>query len=83
VGCPVEGAASVANGVVYMGSVDNKVGDPTMFALDAATGQILWLFASGAMVHSGPSIVGDTIYWGSGYVSTKPGVMYAFALPGS
>jgi polyvinyl alcohol dehydrogenase (cytochrome) len=83
VGCTVEGAVSVANGVVYVGALDNKLGDPTMFALDAATGQILWSFASGTVVHSGPSIVGDTIYWGSGYVSTKPGKMYAFALPGS
>jgi polyvinyl alcohol dehydrogenase (cytochrome) len=83
VGCTVEGAASVANGVVYVGSIDTKASDPTMFALDAATGNILWSFASGAMVHSGPSIVGDTIYWGSGFVATKPGMMYALALPGS
>jgi polyvinyl alcohol dehydrogenase (cytochrome) len=81
VGCSAFGAATVANGLVYVGSIDNTSTDPTMFALNAATGQTIWSFASGMIVHSGPAIVGDTVYWGSGYVRTRAGTMYAFTLP--
>jgi polyvinyl alcohol dehydrogenase (cytochrome) len=81
-GCETEGPISVANGVVYVGEIDKKRGDPTMFALEAATGRILWSFASGTVVHAGPAVVGDTIYWGSGYSPTIAGSMYAFTLPG-
>jgi polyvinyl alcohol dehydrogenase (cytochrome) len=38
-----------------------------MFALDAATGRILWQFASGASVASGPAIANGKFYWGTGY----------------
>jgi polyvinyl alcohol dehydrogenase (cytochrome) len=62
---------SVANGVVYAGSLSSGPGmnpaDPTMFALNAQTGQILWSFASGSSVGSGPAIVDGTVYWGTGY----------------
>jgi polyvinyl alcohol dehydrogenase (cytochrome) len=61
-------AVSVANGVVYAGSLAS--GDTThssMFALDAATGQILWQYASGSSVGSGPAIVNGMVYWGTGY----------------
>jgi polyvinyl alcohol dehydrogenase (cytochrome) len=40
-----------------------------MFGLDARTGGILWGFASGGSVIAGASIVGDTVYWGSGYTN--------------
>jgi polyvinyl alcohol dehydrogenase (cytochrome) len=83
VGCMAEGAATVGNGVVYVGSFDPNAAAPTMFGLDASTGQILWSFASGRVVHSGPAIVGDTLYWGSGYSAKVAGNMYAFTLPGS
>jgi hypothetical protein len=79
--CRAVGGATVANGVVYVGSLDSRTIDPTMFALNAATGQILWSFASGLEVHSSPAIVGNTLYWGSGYVNTTPGTMYALTLP--
>jgi polyvinyl alcohol dehydrogenase (cytochrome) len=59
------GFVSGANGVVYAGS-NAGTGD-NMYALDAATGQILWRFASGGAVISGAAIVGDSVYWGSGY----------------
>jgi polyvinyl alcohol dehydrogenase (cytochrome) len=81
--CEAVGAVSVANGVLYAGSLDKRPGDPTMFGLDAATGQILWSFASGSIVHSGPAIVGDTLYWGSGYSPTEANKLYAFTLPGN
>jgi polyvinyl alcohol dehydrogenase (cytochrome) len=82
------GAVSVANGVVYAGSQGGNVGtNPTMFALDAATGEILWQFVSGASVGSAPAIVNGMVYWGTGYgrfgVGVTPGQpdFYAFSLP--
>ncbi len=59
-----EGAVSVANGIVYAGSIDSS---GHMYALNSATGQILWSFASGGSVIDGPSIVSGNLYWGSGY----------------
>jgi polyvinyl alcohol dehydrogenase (cytochrome) len=75
-----QGAVSVANGVVYAGTVD-VVG--TMYALDAATGATLWTFASGGSVNSGAAIVDGTVYWGSGYGVLGMGItpnnkLYAF-----
>jgi polyvinyl alcohol dehydrogenase (cytochrome) len=67
ISCMGLGPASVANGVVYVGSMDIDPGKPTMFALDASTGNILWSFVSGSSVIAGPAIVGGSIYWGSGY----------------
>jgi polyvinyl alcohol dehydrogenase (cytochrome) len=49
---------SAANGVVCAGS------------LAAATGTILWSFASGGSVTGGASIAGGSVYWGSGYCGT-------------
>lgn len=75
------GAVSVANDVVYAGS-QGKPG--YMYALDAQTGAILWRYDSGGSVVDGPSIVGGTVYWGSGYrIGTHNNHLYAFALPGS
>ena len=58
------GPVSVANGVVYAGAMDPK---GHMRALDAGTGRILWSFASGGSVASGPAIADGMVYWGSGY----------------
>jgi polyvinyl alcohol dehydrogenase (cytochrome) len=74
------GPVSVANGVVYAGSMGALGGPsgpstlPTMFALDAANGKQLWSFASGASVNAGPAIVNGTLYWGSGYSHLGLGV---------
>lgn len=59
------GFVSGANGVIYAGS--NAGTGNNMYALDATTGQILWRFASGGAVISGAAIVGNNVYWGSGY----------------
>jgi len=74
------GAVSVANGVVYAGSLASLL-DPagartknTFFALNAANGKILWGFASGGSVNSGPAIANGTVYWGSGYSNFGLGV---------
>jgi polyvinyl alcohol dehydrogenase (cytochrome) len=61
------GPMSVANGVVYASSMAGGPAAPTMFALNAATGQIAWSFAAGSSVNAGATIVGSTVLWGSGY----------------
>jgi polyvinyl alcohol dehydrogenase (cytochrome) len=66
-GCMALGPVSVANGVVFGGSMDPAPGNPTMFALDARTGKILWSYITGASVVAGPAIVGNSVYWGAGY----------------
>jgi polyvinyl alcohol dehydrogenase (cytochrome) len=83
-GCMALGPAAVANGVVFAGSMDPTPGNPTMFALNAANGQILWSFAAGSSVNAAPAIVGNSLYWGSGYrFGSSNNKLYAFALPGS
>jgi polyvinyl alcohol dehydrogenase (cytochrome) len=79
-----QGAVSVANGVVYAGTID-AVG--TMYALSASTGQTLWTYGSGGSVNSGAAIVNGTVYWGSGYGVQGIGLthnnkLYAFTAPG-
>jgi len=62
-GC-LKGPLTVANGVLFGGSLDPE---GHMYALDAATGEILWSFASGGSVMSAPAVVDGVVYWGSGY----------------
>ena len=71
------GSVSVANGVMYAGSQSGF-----MYALDAATGKVLWSFASGGSVVAGPAIVDGVVYWGSGYKFTGTGnnKLYAFSV---
>ena len=38
-----------------------------MYALNAATGAVLWEFASGGSCLSGAAISNGTVFWGSGY----------------
>jgi polyvinyl alcohol dehydrogenase (cytochrome) len=71
-GCMALGPTSVANGVVFAGSMDVNPNNPTMFALDGSTGKILWSFAAGSSVIAGPAIVADSLYWGAGYGHTGP-----------
>ena len=74
------GALTVANGVVFAGSLAPQ-GD-NMYALDAATGAVRWAFASGGSVAGGPAVVDGAVYWGSGYrigaVSGANNKLYAF-----
>ncbi len=51
---------AVAEGVVYIGS-----GDGNLYALCAKTGQLLWSFATGNVVHSSPAVAGGVVYFGS------------------
>jgi len=76
------GMVTVANGVMFAGSMSGK-----MYALNGATGKILWQFDSGASTICGPSIVGDNVYWGTGYrrfsgaFGTGGNKLIAFSLP--
>jgi polyvinyl alcohol dehydrogenase (cytochrome) len=58
-----------------------------MYAMNAATGQILWSYASGGSCAGGAAIVDGTVYWGSGYQLFAPYTnnnnrFYAFSLGG-
>jgi polyvinyl alcohol dehydrogenase (cytochrome) len=56
-----------------------------MFALDASTGNVLWSFVTGSSVNAAPAIVGDSVYWGSGYRRFGFGAgnnkVFAFTIP--
>lgn len=91
------GAVTVANGVVYAGSNggpsplfsggslpwDHRSA-PTMFALDAASGRVLWRHVAGGSVVGGAAVVDGAVYWGSGYANFGVGVdnrkLFAFGL---
>jgi polyvinyl alcohol dehydrogenase (cytochrome) len=78
---------SVANEVVYAGSMAKLANQNQFFALDAANGGILWQWGAGSSVNAGPAIVNGSVYWGSGY--SRSGVegsgntkFFAFSLNG-
>jgi polyvinyl alcohol dehydrogenase (cytochrome) len=77
-------SASIANGVLYVGSLDPA---GHMYALNGATGAVLWSYASGGSVIDAPSIVNGVLYWGSGYRrysgngSKGNNKVYAFWIP--
>jgi polyvinyl alcohol dehydrogenase (cytochrome) len=79
------GPASAANGVVFAASMDVNPQNPTMFALDASTGNVLWSYVAGSSVIAAPAIAGDSVYWGSGYrhlgpLGTGNNRMFAFSV---
>jgi polyvinyl alcohol dehydrogenase (cytochrome) len=82
------GPVSEANGVMYGESMVGDGSEPDVYALDAATGKILWSYNAGSSVISGPSIVDGTVYWGAGYTHlglpafTGSNKLYAFTLNG-
>ncbi len=84
-GCMALGPASVAGGVVFAGSMERDPLKPSMFALDGKTGQILWSYVAGSSVVAAPAIVGNSLYWGSGYsrlgaLGTGNNKLFAFTL---
>ena len=76
--------ASVANGVMYVSSLDGW-----MYALDAANGKVLWQYQGEGSSNAGPAIGDKTIYWGNGYShlgipeGTASHSFYAFSLNGN
>jgi polyvinyl alcohol dehydrogenase (cytochrome) len=81
-GGATSGPVTTANGVVFGCSLDAQ---GHMYALDAASGAVLWSFASGGSCLSGAAISNGTIFWGSGYgnfnFGTANNKLYAFGLP--
>jgi polyvinyl alcohol dehydrogenase (cytochrome) len=83
------GPMAASNGVVYAASMAGAANAPNMFALDASTGATIWSFAAGGSVIAGATIVGDSIYWGSGYTHlplpgfTTSNKFYAFSVNGN
>ena len=78
---------TVAHGVLFAASMAKLAFQKQMFALDAATGEVLWQFGAGSSVNAGPAVVDGTVYWGAGYV--RSGVegsgndqFFAFSLGG-
>lgn len=75
---------TVAAGVVYAASVATSGNE--MYALDAATGRILWQFAAGSTVNAAPAVANGSVYWGSGYARAAEGSgnnkLYAFSIFG-
>ena len=82
IGGGTSGPVTTANGVVFGCSLDPQ---GHMYALNGATGAVLWSFASGGSCLSGAAISDGTLYWGSGYSNfgfgTPNNKLYAFALP--
>lgn len=76
------GPVTTANGIVFGCSLDPS---GYMYALNGATGEVLWQFASGGSCLSGAAISNGTLYWGSGYsnfgIGTPNNKLYAFGLP--
>jgi polyvinyl alcohol dehydrogenase (cytochrome) len=60
-----------------------------MYALDAATGKVLWSFQAAGSVNTGAVPVNGTVYWGDGYSQlgipgwTGSTTFYAFSLNGT
>jgi polyvinyl alcohol dehydrogenase (cytochrome) len=81
-GGSTSGPVTTANGVVFGCSLDPQ---GHMYALDGATGAVLWSFASGGSCLSGAAISGGMLFWGSGYSNFELGTsnnrLYAFGLP--
>ena len=74
---------SAANGVVYVASMAKSGNE--FYALDGATGRILWAQSAGSSVNAGPAIVDGVVYWGSGYSKARAegngnNKFFAFAL---
>jgi len=80
---PVYAAPAVANGVVFCGSLATE-GDQ-MFALEAASGKILWRHPAGASVAAHPAIADGRVYWGAGFGlfgGSVSDIVHVLALPG-
>jgi polyvinyl alcohol dehydrogenase (cytochrome) len=78
------GPTTVANGVMYAGSM---TGD--MYAMDANNGKVVWSYHGQGASNAGPAIVDGTVYWGNGYnhlgipEESPSTTFYAFSLNGN
>jgi outer membrane protein assembly factor BamB len=67
----VYSSPAIPDGKVYAGSEDGNV-----YALNAATGALLWTFTTGSSVSSSPAVANGMVYIGS-----DDNNVYAFGLP--
>ncbi|KAH7447712.1 hypothetical protein KP509_01G118300 [Ceratopteris richardii] len=82
------GPVTVANGVLFVGSV-NEAGP--VYALNALTGRILWQAFTNATVYGGFSVLDGCAYVGSGYSVnsgsgknfTRGDSLHAYCIPGT
>ncbi len=73
-----ESAVTSANGVIFGCS---KAPPSTMFAMNAATGAVLWSYSSGGFCNAGASVAVGMVYWGSGtFQGTGVKKVFAFGL---
>ena len=81
-GGSTSGPVTTANGVVFGCSLDPQ---GHMYALNGATGAVLWSFASSGSCLSGAAISDGMLFWGSGYsnfgLGTSNDKLFAFGLP--
>ena len=59
-GNELESSPAVVNGLVYVGSFDDKV-----YALNASTGAQLWSYTANSSVASSPAVANGVVYFGS------------------
>lgn len=69
-GSPIRAGAAVVGDTVIVGT---RLGD--IYGLDAANGQVRWIFPTGAAITAAPLVTSDTAYLG-----TSGGVLYALAV---
>jgi polyvinyl alcohol dehydrogenase (cytochrome) len=70
------GPLTFYNQMLFVGSVSGE-----MLALDSSDGKILWSFMAKGSVVGAPSVVNDTLYWGTGYhMGLEGNKVYAFGL---
>jgi outer membrane protein assembly factor BamB len=69
----VHSSPVIADGVLYIGSYDNKV-----YALNASTGAELWSYSTNKSVLSAPAVLNGVVYAPSEDLS-----VYTFDLPGA
>lgn len=60
---------TAANGVVYVASMAKSGNE--FYALDGATGKILWAQSAGSSVNAAPAIANGVVYWGAGYSRSR------------
>jgi polyvinyl alcohol dehydrogenase (cytochrome) len=79
------GPVTTANGVVFGCTINPLDPQGHMYAMNAATGAVLWHFPSEGSCLSGAAISNGTVFWGSGYSNFGFGTpghkLYAFQLP--
>jgi len=65
---PITGSASVADGMVFIGTAGG-----TLYAVEMTTGDIIWSFSTGSPISSSPAIEAGIVVFGT----EEPGRIYA------